>query len=224
MFGTRIENSLLDNQERNLLPVEIAPRGNLATYGQNSFFCGLYYLNAGTPTLLSAAQGEALQVLLFGQDTPIIHALHSFYTATTGPWAFDFWDFREESWIYTNLTGGILITADANNTALEQQATGVTATNGVRVSGHLLVSTIVDRSLVADALPKTTTLKLMCITKGSLNSGPENFYRVATEDRPILLWEPDYTQAMRDAGNVVVDGADTYRIVGLCDTGSRKQA
>lgn len=218
MKGTKFENSLLSNLERNRLPVPIAPRGRLATYGQNSWYADFCVIVEGNIFSAPIVQGHWLDALVFDQDTPIIHAIYSHYTDATAPWIFEYWDFREPSVINTNLAGNLVLVADKNACLLEEQATGLTITNAVRVAGHRISATITGRSLVHDQTPLPCTLQMLCITKGSVSSGPERFYRAATADRPILLLETQYTQAMHDAGNVLVIGAISFRIVGIYQT------
>jgi hypothetical protein len=109
---------------------------------------------------------------------------------------------------------------DANETALSigQVMTGATVTNGVEVQGYPFLIDLKDRGLV-----DSEDAALTCLIKGHvlcagdvLHGQPyaQGTTGVSTQ-LPVILAEPDYTQAMRDAGNRFTQATADFVVVGL---------
>lgn len=122
-----------------------------------------------------------------------------------------------------NATG--LITTTQSELPVGQQAEGHTATAGVPIKGYYALM-IIKEHLETKTGPCTAVMS--ALSQSGIISGPINYAGIidggARLVQPILLRQQDYTQAMRDAGDKIIQvqggvGAVLvdFQIVGLFD-------
>lgn len=183
-----------------------------------------------------------IPILLFCQDAPTIVEAQSQYgvaTVTAAGDTLDGLNFPEQV-----LQDGdvdiapftTLITAASlglTSVGPGQFVTGLTPTSGISVSGFMAGIPLVDRSLVDDmAADLTALVTLRCHTRSGVKYGPmgtyglQNYEGGGTNDpntgaayadrNTVILRVDDYTQAIRDAGNVFTSATGVVtRVVGL---------
>jgi len=175
-------------------------------------------------------------ILLFCQDRPgILNAATEYVSAVmtddnADTFTVPLWHFWETDIFQvinaaiapvTNLITNPVPAAPADG----QRITAETATNGVEVSGHLFGVDIQNRDLEtalgADLEPN---LRVLLVGQSGVQAGPNSTGELVAYDGSgptfgpadaVILAESDYTQAIRDAGNVVVAGNGTFRVVGI---------
>jgi len=197
------------------------PEGN---YYRSAFEAFLAYPGgAGAPYVLPTWDvGEVIELLLFCNDTPIVCKMTQFFGQCDEPFVLNSCDFQEEVPLGGILSASTLMVADqlATDYEVEQQVTGLTATNGVRVEGYFATCTMPERGIEMTNVNVECTTKLLCISKGAVTDGPPHFVSDHTANpityQPIILRESNYTQAIRNAGDIIqVTAALFYEVCGL---------
>ena len=211
---TSTQNSLKHRSER-MNPVQKLARGNWAPSDFDAWYGDL----AGEAFALGVfdiSMSTIIRTMVFGNDYPILCQLRTYYGVSTTPYISVATNYLEEpSYVYGDLAGNMLITPDDAVTTPGQAASGTTATNAVRVEGYIIRSTLKDRNLVNVAADVDPNGKLLVRFEHNVLEGPQDFIRTAWETFPIILHEPNYTQAMFNNDNLLTIGAVTYKIVGI---------
>ena len=213
-MNTTEQFSLLDENGRQI-PVDL-PRGNWV----DSIHKGVLIDDTGSA--IDMVQTDTVHVLDFLQDAPIIWDLSVTFTGL-----------EIEALITqvgislglvlnhtaAELTAQQIVVPDNANQGAYQQITGETVTNGVPVSGFVGVATIPDVGAAGQAIKGSGSIR--AYSQAKINYGlcwssiGEREAGTTTPAVNAYLLESDYTQAMKDAGNLVAIGGAAYKIVGL---------
>lgn len=217
-MSTRIDNAMLPRIGR-IPPALKTPRGN---FYRNTFEAMLWHTAIGGKGANAASeipQDEYIDFILFTQDVPAVLRVTVFYPTATAPDAFGPTNYFEYPLISDILGLTDIIVADDPVIGRDEHATGLTATAGVRVSGYVGWWFNTERDLFNIAAELTAHALLMCISSGAVQDGPvastSNAEGGTYTTVPIILHEPDYTQAIQDDGDKIIIGTTTYEICGL---------
>ena len=233
-MGTKTDSSNKPYSGRKNPPL-IQPNGNVATW-KNSVLRGSYsYADGDSKGDYEFDVTLAQHVLLFCQDVPLLFYNISYYTAATVPSALPPLTFLETT-IQEDYNNGrifaagddVLITPGQDDPIGRGNASyGTTLTNGVAVSGRYICPRISDRGLEDGDGVIDPFLRFMAICASPVMEGeglwsieaddPVTFAGLEIHDQ-ILLYEPDYTQAIKDNGNIwepVGLPGSYYHVVGI---------
>jgi hypothetical protein len=203
-------SSLLDRRGRHLGPAELA-RGNHCPSiidAYYAFWNGSYVEE--TAFTATEVQDDKVDTLVFTQDVPVSLQLLSQWGASTAPYVANHSNWEERIWVTGTLTGNAIFVPDLAIVEYGKQAAGPTLTNAVNVKGYLLATMCQTRGLEDDGEALTPTLHLRAWCEGAVMSGwathiaSVNSLTDCVNWSPVILAEDDYTQAMRDAGNLFI--------------------
>ena len=198
------------------------PKGN---YEWNHYDARFFSIEQDVYTEEEFTQGNDVDILLFLNDFPILCDIDSFYSGFDLPAQWNFKDFKELSFQSAGVTAGNqVIVPDDAAVDLYEQITGATITNAVDVKGFLIQGTVLDRGIETDPTPETPILRALVRGDSSIVHGVPHYVsdHIANPRQviPTLMHEPDYTQAMHDAGYADV-ATVRYVFVGIYQQGSR---
>ena len=173
--------------------------------------------------------GGFWDALVFTADYPIKWLSYTQYGETDAP-------FASERTTWPEPLGGSMfqdidfvgtITPDRLDLWPGEPATGVTTTNGVRVSGFAGGGQFDDRGMEfqAAAVDPIAWLEVTCQNASPFgnfdyNGGLESSENNLTQGLDVILLESQYTQAIKDAGNILqvpnpFFGTDVLKVVGI---------
>lgn len=167
--------------------------------------------------------GQTYPVFYFLQDHPTTNIAFSAYPpGILAPAGLEAPNYLEDARQVGTRFGTLLSSTELATYDRKERMVGVTATNGVAVSGYFSKVEIGDRGYqVAGPVAATVGLRLNVSCAAAVQDGDADYQSAlvgVTNYSCVLLDETVYTQAMFDAGNVieVPDGSnDFYIIVGL---------
>lgn len=229
-MGTKEDYSLIPDSGRLQAPI-LNPPGNWEFIAQYFQFWELSGATLALANVDASAFDNALYFLFFGHDRPLLGQACSYYDDVV------LTDSNTDTLTLPEPThceavfpqsDPSLLSAfvTANETSLEvgQEMTGETVTNSVDVNGYPIRIDLLDRSYVdGEAASVDPVIKGHILCSGSILHGQpfaQGMQGVNTQV-PIILAEPDYTQAMKDAGNRVTQGTTDLIIVGLWEGNAR---
>lgn len=211
----RRDTSLMAENARIPAPPKILPRGN---HRYSTFEASLCNLNAGNCEE-SLFASQLIEILLFTSDCPGAAWAYSFYTQSTTP-AFTATNWFESGPYVNANVPNILDNAVPAAQSPMEMVRGDTETAGVAVTGYSGGIVLIERTIELNGSPVLPSVVVWVVANSGVPDGPLHWYRsnLATTliRDAVLLYEPDYTQAMKDAGDVYTDGnGNVYEICGL---------
>lgn len=210
-------NSLLDVRGRQVPPY-LRPRGN---WKDSDFLAPYMYIHEEDVVLWPFQIDETLiiRTVVFTNDAVIYAQMATIYGPSTAPFTAVQTDFIEDpTYEYGDAVGNLVVTSDDAVLAVGQAIKGVTVTNGVRVTGYLLRTAMKERLIMTggpQAVRVDPTGLLMVRSKTAVVEGQVNNMDMYDYTTPIILNEPDYTQAMFNANNQFVVGGRRYIVMGI---------
>jgi len=215
-------SSLEDYRGRKTPPLKNS-RGN---YYRSAFGGARYmYLNGGVPTNYAFTQNYDVFTMLFMSDKPVLMHAWSSYAAV--PATYPATNYHELMRLFGDPTDiGVtpMLTVDVAEDHLPGRIVrGTSVPNGVDVQGFLTFNEIQTRGELLAG--EECTLILSAMADSGVIAGPWNYIASAAPrvglywSSPIVLRGTDYTQAMRDAGDLLIytvgGVVQRYEIVGI---------
>jgi hypothetical protein len=186
----------------------------LGTYALTAFRATLGDISNSlfVPETLGALDASAVGILVFTADVPVITKLA----------CIDGNNYLQYDAPVYNFTGvPFLVTTSGGSAAVVSAGVGAVASGYAGDNSEVAVTGFPTIALPQTPNGETTTLYVLdCIANGATIAGvvSNNYLLTSTAQapQPIILANDSYTAAIRDAGNLWVDGAGLlYQVVGL---------
>jgi len=214
MGTTKVDNALKARTER--APVPYIQDRSFSNQTWMAVFAT--YDGDAVSVLADMTPGEVWEIFLFTQDVPIWVFAYSYYPASTQPFVDPHPAYPEVAMMLNTPAAAQIVTA-INNADGYTVVTASTLTNAIDVLGYYGTVSVLDHGLEnAQGVIEPQSVQVYMTAAGAVVWGPPAIGVVGAGPVsyiPILLAESQYTQAMKDAGDVIVVGVDRYQIVGL---------